>query len=165
MTQMKEQSRQIITLINVVTQLVSSTAKLKRKLIVMFSFSEDLTITNTQHVSSKRVVKLTKRAQITRIETVRIKRAKIHESSIESLFSLNFETTHDAELRRKHEYFSDDVVDCCSTKMLELIYMKILSFDKTKAILSELFENSLVYDTSRVMFSRDCMLFVSKSNS
>jgi hypothetical protein len=76
---MKEQSRQIIIFINVVTQLVSFIAKFKRKLIVVFSFSEEFTFTNTQRVSNKRVVKFTKRVQIIRIEIVRIKKAKIHE--------------------------------------------------------------------------------------
>jgi hypothetical protein len=60
----------------------------------MFSFNDDLTFTNTQRALNKKVVKLTKRTQITRIETVRIKRAKIHEESIEFLIFLNFETTH-----------------------------------------------------------------------
>jgi hypothetical protein len=109
---MREQSRQIVILINVVTQLASSTAKSKRKLIVMFSFSEELTITNTQRVSSKRVVKSTKRAQTTRIETVRVKRAKINERSIESLISLNFETTYpeqkDALYVNKHVSLQSD---------------------------------------------------------
>ncbi len=90
---MKEQNRQIIIFISVVTQLISFIAKFKDKLIVVFSFSEELTFTNTQRVSSKRIVKFTKRAQIIRIEIVRIKRTKIHENSIESLISLNFETT------------------------------------------------------------------------
>ncbi len=93
MTQMKEQSRQIITLINVVSQL-ALIAKLKRKLIVMISISEDFTFIDTQRVSSKRVIKSTKRAQITRIEFVKIKRAKIHERSTESLIFLNLETTY-----------------------------------------------------------------------
>jgi hypothetical protein len=93
MTQMKKQSRQIIILFNVVSQLVSSITKFKRKLIVMFS-SEDLTFTNSQRASNKRIVKLTKRIQIIRIETIKIKRTKIHDKSIEFLISLNFETTH-----------------------------------------------------------------------
>jgi phosphorylcholine metabolism protein LicD len=92
MKQMRKQNRQIITFINVVSQLVSSITKLKRKLTAMF-FSDDLAITDTQRASNKRVVKFTKRAQTIRIEIVRIKRAKIHEESIESLISLNFETT------------------------------------------------------------------------
>jgi hypothetical protein len=106
MTQMKKQNRQIIILINVVTQLVLFIAKLKLKLIVMFSFSDDFTFTNTQRVSNIRVVKLTKRAQIIRIETIKIQRTKIHEKSIEFLISLNFETTHfeqkDALFVNKH---------------------------------------------------------------
>jgi hypothetical protein len=60
MTQMREQNRQIITLFIVVSQLVSSITKFKRKLIVMFS-NEDLTFTNSQRFSNKRVVKSTKR--------------------------------------------------------------------------------------------------------
>jgi hypothetical protein len=92
MTQMKKQSRQIIIFFNAISQLVSSITKLKRKMIVMFS-NEDFTFTNFQRVSSKIVVKFTKRTQIIRIETTRIKQAKIHEKSIESLISLNFETT------------------------------------------------------------------------
>ncbi len=88
---MKKQSRQIIILFNVVSQLVS--LKFKRKLIIMFS-SEDFTFTNFQRVSSKKVVKSTKRAQITRIETVKVKKAKIHEEWIEFLIFLIFETKH-----------------------------------------------------------------------
>ncbi len=90
---MKKQSRQIIILFIVVSQLASSITKFKRKLIVMFS-SEDFTFTNFQRVSNKRVVKSTKRVQIIRIETIRIKRAKIHEKSIEFLIFLIFETKH-----------------------------------------------------------------------
>ncbi len=60
----------------------------------MFSFNEKLTITNNQRTSSKKIVKSTKRAQIIRIETMSIKRAKIHEKSIEFLIFLNFETTY-----------------------------------------------------------------------
>jgi hypothetical protein len=101
---MKKQNRQIIILINVVTQLTSFIAKLKRKLIVMFSFNDDLTFTNIQRVSNKRVVKFTKRAQIIRIETIKVKRAKIHEKSIEFLISLNFETTH---LEQKNALFTN----------------------------------------------------------
>ncbi len=114
MTQMKEQSRQIIILFNVVSQLVSSITKFKRKLIVMFS-SEDFTFTNSQRVSSKKVVKLTKRIQITRIETIRVKKAKIHEKSIESLILLIFETTHliqkNALFVNKHVFFQSDRFD------------------------------------------------------
>jgi hypothetical protein len=91
MMQMKEQSRQIINFFNVVSQLVSF--KFKRKLIVIFSSNEDFTFTDIQRVSSKQIVKSTKRAQIIRIEIVRIKRTKIHERSIESLIFLNVETT------------------------------------------------------------------------
>jgi hypothetical protein len=112
MTQMREQSRQIITLFNVVSQLVS--LKLKRKLIVMFS-NEDLTFTDSQRVSSKKVVKLTKRAQITRIETVKVKRAKIHEESIEFLTFLISETKHfeskDALFVNKHVFSQSDRFD------------------------------------------------------
>jgi hypothetical protein len=90
--QMREQNRQIVILINVISQLASS-IKLKRKLVVMFS-NDDLAIIDFQRASSKRVVKFTKRAQIIRIETVRVKRAKIHERSIESLIFLILETTH-----------------------------------------------------------------------
>ncbi len=111
--QMREQNRQIITLFNVISQLASIT-KFKRKLIVMFS-SEDSIITNSQRISSKKVVKFTKRAQITRIETIKVKRAKIHEKSIESLISLNFETTRleqkDALFVNKHVSFQSDRVD------------------------------------------------------
>jgi hypothetical protein len=82
MTQMKEQSQQIIILFNVVSQLAS--LKFKRKLIVMFS-SEDFTFTNFQRVSSKKIVQSTKRAQTIRIKTIRVKKAKIHERSIEFL--------------------------------------------------------------------------------
>jgi hypothetical protein len=114
MTQMREQSRQIIILFIVVFQLVSSITKLKRKLIVMFS-SEDLTFTNSQRVSSKRVVKSTKRAQIIRIETVRVKKAKIHERSIEFLIFLIFETKHfeskSALFVNKHVFFQSDHFD------------------------------------------------------
>jgi hypothetical protein len=92
MIQMKKQNRQITTLFNVVSQFAFSVTKFKRKLIVIF-LNDDLTFTNSQRVSSKRIVKFTKRVQIIRIEIVRIKKAKIHESSIELLISLNFETT------------------------------------------------------------------------
>jgi hypothetical protein len=68
----------------------------------MFFFSDDLAITDTQRVSNKRVVKFTKRAQITRIEIVRVKRAKIHEKSIEFSIFLNFETTR---LEQKNALF------------------------------------------------------------
>ncbi len=109
---MKKQSRQIIILFNVVSQFVS--LKLKRKLIVMFS-SEDFTFTNSQRVSSKRIVKSTKRAQTIRIETVRIKRAKIHERSIELLIFLIFETKHfeskNALFVNKHVFFQSDHFD------------------------------------------------------
>jgi hypothetical protein len=115
MMQIREQSRQIITLINVVSQLVSFIAKFKRKLIVMFSFNEDFPFTNIQRVSSKRVVKFTKRAQIIRIEVVKIKKAKIHERSIEFLISLNFETTYlvqrDALFVNKHVSSQSDYFD------------------------------------------------------
>ncbi len=111
--QMKKQSRQIINLFNVVSQLVSS--KFKRKLIVIFSSSEDLTFTNTQRVSSKRVVKSTKRAQIIRIEIVKVKRAKIHERSIELLIFLNVETTFleqkNALFVNKHVSFQTNRID------------------------------------------------------
>jgi hypothetical protein len=67
-------SRQIVIFINVVLQLVSITKfKLKRKLIIMFSTSEDFII-DTQRVSSKQIVRFTKRAQIIRIEFVKIKK-------------------------------------------------------------------------------------------
>jgi hypothetical protein len=102
MTQMREQSRQIIILINVVSQLVSAITKFKRKLIVMFSTSEEFSFTDIQRVSSKRVVKLTNRAQTIRIEFVKIKRTKIHEKSIESLISLNLETT---QFKQKNALF------------------------------------------------------------
>ncbi len=89
--QMKKQSRQIANFFNVVSQLVSF--KFKRKLIVIFSSSEDFTFTNIQRVSNKRIVKSTKRAQIIWVEIVKIKRTIIHEKSIELLIFLNVETT------------------------------------------------------------------------
>jgi hypothetical protein len=111
---MKEQNRQIIILFNAVSQLVSSITKLKRKMIVMFS-SEDFTFTNSQRVSSKRVVKSTKRVQTIRIETARVKRAKIHEESIEFLNFLNFETTRfeqkDALFVNKHVSSQSNSID------------------------------------------------------
>jgi hypothetical protein len=111
---MREQSRQIITLFIVVSQLVSSITKLKRKLIVMFS-SEDFTFTNFQRVSNKKIVKSTKRVQIIRIETIKIKKAKIHEESIESLISLIFETKHfesrNALFVNKHVFFQSNHFD------------------------------------------------------
>ncbi len=113
-TQMREQSRQITILFNAISQLVSSITKFKRKMIVMFS-NEDFTFTNSQRASSKRVVKSTKRAQITRIETARVKRTKIHEKSIELLISLNFETTRleqkDALFVNKHVSFQSNSID------------------------------------------------------
>jgi hypothetical protein len=59
----------------------------------MIFFSEDFTFTDIQRVSNKRVLKFTKRAQIIRIKIVKIKKAKIHEESIDFLISLNYETT------------------------------------------------------------------------
>ncbi len=116
---MREQSRQIVFLINVVSQLVSSITKFKfkRKLTIMFSTSEDLIIIDTQRASNKRVVKSTKRAQIIRIEFVRIKKTKIHEKSTELLISLIFETTqfeHESALfvnNNKHVSSQADRVD------------------------------------------------------
>jgi hypothetical protein len=93
MTQMREQSRQIAILSNAVSQLAPSITKPKRKLIVMSS-SEDPTSTDSQRAPGKRVVKSTKRAQTTRIETARAKRAKIHEKPIESPIPLISETKH-----------------------------------------------------------------------
>jgi hypothetical protein len=114
MTQMRKQSRQITTLFNAISQLVSSITRFKRKMIVMFS-SEDFTFTNSQRVSSKRVVKFTQRAQTIRIETARVKKAKIHEKSIEFLISLNFETTRleqkDALFVNKHVSFQLNSID------------------------------------------------------
>jgi hypothetical protein len=132
---MREQSRQIVTLFNVVSQLVS--LKLKRKLIVMFS-SEDLTFTDSQRASSKRVVKFTKRAQTIRIETVRVKRAKIHEKSIESLISLIFETKHfeskSALFVNKHVFSQSDRFDS---------FTSVLSFTNL-SISNQSFSESLV---------------------
>ncbi len=116
---MREQSRQIVFLINVVSQLFSSITKfkLKRKLIAMFSTSEDLIIIDTQRVSNKRIVKFTKRVQTIRIEFVRVKKTKIHEKSTESLIFLNFETTqleHESALfvnNNKHVSSQSDRVD------------------------------------------------------
>jgi hypothetical protein len=93
MTQMRKQNRQIIILIKIVSQ-SAFIAKLKRKLIVMFSTSEDFTFIDIQRVLSKRVIKSTKRAQIIQIEFARIKRTKIHEKSIELSISPNFKTIH-----------------------------------------------------------------------
>jgi hypothetical protein len=112
---MKKQNRQIIIFINVVSQLALSITKFKRKLIAMFFFSEDFAIIDIQRVLNKRVIKSTKRAQIIRIETVKVKRAKIHEASIEFLISLNFETTHfdlkSALFVNKHVSSQSDRID------------------------------------------------------
>jgi hypothetical protein len=138
MTQMKEQSRQIVILFNVVSQLASSITKFKRKLIVMFS-SEDSTFTNFQRVSSKRVVKFTKQAQIIRLETARIKKAKIHRESIELLFFLNFETKHferdSASFVNKHVFFQSNRVD---------------SIINALSISNQSFSESIVVDASNI---------------
>ncbi len=139
---MKEQSRQITTLSNVVSQLAFSVTKLKRKLIVIFS-SDDLIFTNSQRASSKRVVKLTKRAQTTRIEIVRIKRAKIHEDSIELLISLNFETTRfeqkDALFVNKHVSFQSDQIDSS---------INVSSFTNLSITNQSFFSESIIVDLS-----------------
>jgi hypothetical protein len=136
---MKEQSRQIITLINVITQLISFITKLKRKLIVVFLFSEEFTFTNIQRVSNKRIVKFTKRAQIIRIEIVRIKRAKIHESSIEFLISLNFETTR---LEKKNALFVNKHVSSQSDDVDSFI--NALSFENLSISNQSSFESQIV---------------------
>jgi hypothetical protein len=101
--QMKKQSCQIIIFFNVVSQFVLSITKLKHKLIVMFSLNENFIFMNTQRALSKQIVKFTKHAQIIRMKIIRIKRAKIHEKSIEFLiFFLIFETTH---IKRKNALF------------------------------------------------------------
>jgi hypothetical protein len=142
MTQMREQSRQIVILFNVVAQLVSSITKLKRKLIVMFS-SEN-SFTNSQRASSKRVVKLTKRAQIIRIEIIRVKKAKIHRESIESLISLNFETKHferdSALFVNKHVFFQSDRVDSINSALSITNH----------SISSQSFFESIVVDVSNI---------------
>ncbi len=154
---MREQSRQIVTLINVVSQLVSSITKLKRKLTAIFFFSDDFAITDIQRASNKRIVKLTKRAQIIRIEIVKIKRAKIHEKSIELLIFLNFETTRleqkDALFVNKHVSSQSDSIDSfinahsfanlsisnqSSSKSLVVV-----TFDLTLAIILNTFDTSL----------------------
>jgi hypothetical protein len=157
MTQMREQSRQIATLSNAVSQLVSSITKLKRKMIVMSS-SEDLTFTNFQRVSSKRVVKSTKRAQTIRIETARVKRAKIHEESTESLISLNFETTRleqkDALFVNKHVSLQSDSIDSLtsvhsfanlsiSNQSSSESFVVVVAFNLTFATISNTFDTSL----------------------
>ncbi len=113
MIQMREQNRQITNFFNVVSQLASF--KLKRKLIVIFSSSEDFTFTNIQRVSSKQIVKSTKNAQIIRIEIVKIKRTKIHEKSIEFLIFLNDEKTfleqESALFVNKHVSFQTNCID------------------------------------------------------
>jgi hypothetical protein len=58
----------------------------------MFS-NEDFMITNFQRISNKKIVKFTKRVQTIQIKTIKVKKTKIHEKSIEFLISLNFETT------------------------------------------------------------------------
>jgi hypothetical protein len=142
---MKEQSRQIIILFNVVSQLVSSITKFKRKLIVMFS-SEDFTFTNFQRASSKKVVKFTKRDQIIRIETIRVKKAKIHERSIEFLISLNFEMTHieqkNASFVNKHVFFQLNHFDS---------FINIFSFTNF-SISNQNFFESIVVDASNFSF-------------
>ncbi len=154
MIQMKEQSRQIITLISVVTQLVSFIAKFKRKLIVMFSFSEELTFTNIQRASSKRVVKLTKRAQTIRIEIVRVKKAKIHEDSIEFLILLIFETTRlekkDALFVNKHVSSQSDDVD----SFISALSSENLSISNQSSSESQVVEKfEIIYDSVDALFS------------
>ncbi len=152
--QMKEQNRQIIIFFNVVSQLASIT-KSKRKLIVMFS-SEDFIITNSQRISSKRVVKFTKRAQTIRIETIKIKRAKIHERSIESLISLNFETTRleqiDALFVNKHVFSQSDHFDLDSfTSVVNITNLSISNQSSSESHVVTKFE--ITYDSVDVFFS------------
>jgi hypothetical protein len=166
MTQMREQSRQIITLINVVTQLVSFIAKFKRKLIVVFSFSEEFTFTNTQHVSSKRIVKLTKRAQTIRIEIVRVKKAKIHEDSIEFLIFLIFETTRlkkrDALFVNKHVSLQSNDVDSF-TNVLSFENLNISNQSSFESQIVEKFE--IIYDSVDAFFSVFVFVFEIEFNA
>ncbi len=152
---MKKQNRQIIILFIVVSQLVSSITKLKRKLIVMFS-SEDLTFTNSQRVSSKRVVKSTKRAQTTRIETIRIKKAKIHERSIEFLIFLIFETrlfeSKSALFVNKHVFFQSNHFDFDS--FINVVNITNLSISNQNSSESHVVTKSeIIYDSVDVFFS------------
>ncbi len=142
MMQMKEQSRQIIIFFNVVSQLVSIT-KSKRKLIVMFS-SKDFIITNFQKISSKKVVKLMKRAQIIRIKTIRVKKAKIHEKSIESLILLNFETTR---FEQKNALFVNKHVSSQSNRVDSIINVLSIS---NHSISNQSFSESIVVDVSNI---------------
>ncbi len=153
---MREQSRQIVILFIVVSQLVSSITKLKRKLIVMFS-SEDFTFTNSQRVSSKRIVKSTKRAQTIRIETVRIKRAKIHERSIELLILLIFETRHfeskSALFVNKHVFSQSNHLDLDSfTNVVNITNLSISNQSSSESHVVT--KSEIIYD------SVDVLLFV-----
>jgi hypothetical protein len=110
----------------------------------MFSFNEDLTFTNTQRVSNKWVVKFTKRAQTISIEIVKVKKAKIHEKSIELLISLNFETTHfeqkNALLLNNHVLLQSNRIDS---------FINVFNFTNlniSNQSLSESFVVEIVYD-------------------
>jgi hypothetical protein len=137
---MKEQSRQITTFFNVVSQLVFSVTKLKRKLIVIFS-SDDLTFTNSQRVSNIKVVKFTKRIQIIRIEIVKIKKTKIHENSIESLIFLNFETTRfeqkNALFVNKHVFLQLNQIDS---------FINVFNFTNFSISNQSFFSESIIVD-------------------
>jgi hypothetical protein len=166
MMQMKKQSRQIIILFNVVSQLASIT-KSKRKLIVMFS-NEDSIITNFQRISSKRVVKLTKRAQTIRIETIRVKRAKIHEESIELLISLNFETTR---LEQKNALFVNKHVSSQSNHHDRDSFTNVVSITNL-SISNQSFSESLIvvavditHDSASVSVSALISIFEIESDS
>jgi hypothetical protein len=155
MTQMREQSRQITILFNAVSQLVSSIAKFKRKLIVIFSSSEDLIFTNIQRASNKRVVKFTKRAQTIRIETARVKRAKIHERSIESLISLNFETTH---IEQSSALFVNKHVSSQSNRVN--LFINVLSSEDLSISNQSFFESHIIAKFEIIYDSMNAFLFV-----
>ncbi len=153
--QMREQSQQIVILFNVVSQLASIT-KFKRKLIIMFS-SEDFIITNSQRISNKKVVKFTKRAQIIRIETIKVKKAKIHRESIEFLIFLNFETTRfeqiDALFVNKHVFSQSDHFDLDS-------FINVVSITNL-SISNQSFSESHVVTKSEIIYDFvDVSLFV-----
>jgi hypothetical protein len=142
MMQMKKQNRQIIILFNVISQLASIT-KFKRKLIVMF-LNEDFIITNFQRISNKKVVKFTKRAQITRIETFKVKKTKIHEKSIEFLIFLNFETTR---FEQKNALFVNKHV----SSQLNRVDSIINAFNITNhSITNQSFSESIVVDVLNI---------------
>ncbi len=127
----------------------------------MFS-NEDLTFTNFQRVSNKKIVKSTKRVQIIRIETIKVKKAKIHERSIEFLIFLIFETRHfelkSALFLNKHVFFQSNYFDLDSF----INVVNITNFNISNQNSSEshvVTKSEIIYDSIDIFF-----LFSSQSS-